>query len=60
MNSLYGWLGILWIAFWISVAQGSVGQMSEPAEIYPWYMPLIMAAFLIPPFILGFLSGRGK
>ena len=62
MNSkIFGWVsGIAYIAFWVGMVAGDVGEMSGPIEPFAWYLPLLIAGLLIPVFLFGFIAGKGN
>ena len=58
INKCVGWIGgVAWGAFWVGIAVADIGEMSEPSEPYSWYLPLLVAAFLIPTFVFGLIAG---
>ena len=50
--------GVVYIATFVGVALGDVGEMSSPATIYKWWFPASVATALAIPFILGYLAGK--
>lgn len=59
MNSkIIGWgLGIIWLMFWIIQASVAIGE-KVILESFPWYLPLEIAAVIIPSFLFGFLASK--
>lgn len=52
-------LGVAYIVFMMTLAWKDVGtQACEKPYIYDWYLPLLIGAVVIVPFVLGYLSGK--
>ena len=58
-NKILGYVcGAAFLFFWIGIGVASIGNMSGPAKPFPWYMPFLFVAIIVPPFIFGFLAGK--
>ena len=48
--------GAIYIAFWAGIAVADVGEKPECVP-YEWWLPLIILAAFLFPFICGYLAG---
>lgn len=52
-------LGVAYIVFMMALAWKDVGtQACKEPYIFEWYLPLLIEAVVITPFVLGYLSGK--
>lgn len=54
-NNIKGYFcAIAYLVFWVGLSVLEVGEMSGSSKPCQWYFPLLVAGFIIPPFIFGF------
>ena len=59
MKRISQFLGVAYIIFFMTLAWKDVGtQGCKEPYIYEWYLPLLIGAVVIVPFVLGYLSGK--
>lgn len=49
----------VYFGFFVGAAYGKIGQ-NFSSGTYPWYLPLIIAVYIIVPALVGYNIGRGN
>jgi len=47
-----------YIAFFVGLSWGRVGELPTATEPYTWQLPFSLATMLIVPALLGYFAGR--
>lgn len=58
---MYKLICVAYCIFFIGLGAGQVGQITTTVgEPYPWYLPLLIAVFIITPAVLGYMAGKDE
>ncbi len=52
------WFNVIWVCFFVGLATADIGEMPICVDVYPWYLPILILALLLPGLIASLLPDK--